>query len=81
MPGLIQAFRFMVDPGHCPMITKYGPSLSKAVGPVDPSFLVVKKFHFNKYIHLTARLRTPHVGSQYKAVTQNKQNKDLNNKW
>ena len=32
-----QAFRFMVGPGHCPMISKYGPSLSKAVGPVDPS--------------------------------------------
>ena len=30
-------------PGHCPMISKYGPSLSKAVAPVDPSFLVVKK--------------------------------------
>ena len=30
------------------MISKYGPSLSKAVGPVDPSFLVVKKSHFNK---------------------------------
>ena len=38
-----QALRFMVGPGHCPMISKYGPSLSKAVGPVDPSFLVVKK--------------------------------------
>ena len=38
-----QAFRFMVGPGQCPMISKYGPSLSKAVGPVDPSFLVVKK--------------------------------------
>ena len=25
-------------PGHCLMISKYGPSLSKAVGPVDPSF-------------------------------------------
>ena len=36
------------------MISKYGPSLSKAVGPVDPSFLVVKKSHFNKNIHLTA---------------------------
>ena len=36
-----QAFRFMVGPGHCPMISKYGPSLSKAVGPVDPSFLAV----------------------------------------
>ena len=38
----------MVGPGHCLMITKYGPSLSKAVGPVDPSFLVVKISHFNK---------------------------------
>ena len=52
----IQAFRFMVGPGHCPMISKYGPSLSKAVGPVDPSFLVVKKSHFNNNIHLTASL-------------------------
>ena len=38
-----QAFRFMMGPGHCPMISKYGPSLSKAVGSVDPSFLVVKQ--------------------------------------
>ena len=43
-----QAFRFMMGPGHCPMISKYGSSLSKAVGPVDPSFLVVRKYHFNK---------------------------------
>ena len=56
---LTQAFRFMVGPGHCPMLSKYGPLLSKAVGPVDPSFLVVKKSHFNKYIHLTASLRIP----------------------
>ena len=42
------AFRFMVGPGYCAMISKYGPSLSKAVGPVDPSFLVVKKSRFNK---------------------------------
>ena len=54
-----QAFRFMVGPRHCPMISKYGPSLSKAVGPVDPSFLVVKKSHINKNIHLTASLQTP----------------------
>ena len=40
---LTQDFRFMVGQGHCPMISKYGPSLSKAVGPVDQSFLVVKK--------------------------------------
>ena len=38
----VQSFRFMVGPGHCPMVSKYGPSISKAVGPVDPSFLVVK---------------------------------------
>ena len=34
-----QAFRFMVGQGHCPMISKYGPSLSRAV---NPSFLVLK---------------------------------------
>ena len=38
----------MVGPGHCPMISKYGPSLSKLVGPVDLSFLGVKTSHFNK---------------------------------
>ena len=37
-----------------PIISKYGPSHSKAVGPVDPSFLVVKKSHLNKNIQLTA---------------------------
>ena len=47
-PCSVQAFRFMVGPGHCPMISKYDRSLSKAVGPVDPSFLVVKKSHFDK---------------------------------
>ena len=57
-PLCMQAFRFMVGLGHCPMISKYGPSLSKAVGPVDPSFKVVKKSHFNKNIHLTASLQT-----------------------
>ena len=35
----LQAFRFIVGPGHCPMISKYGPSHSKDVGQVDPSFL------------------------------------------
>ena len=61
-----QAFRFMMDPGHCRMISKYGPSLSKAVGPVDPSFLVVEKSHFNKNIHLTNSTKQKvHVGSQY----------------
>ena len=53
-----QTFRFMVGPGHCPMISKYGPSLPKAVGPVDPSFLIVKKSHYNKKIHHTAILIT-----------------------
>ena len=49
----------MVGPGDCPIISKYGPPLSKAVGPVDPSFLDVKKSHLNKNIHLTASLQTP----------------------
>ena len=49
-----QAFRFMVGPGNCSMISKYGPSLSKAVGPVDPSFLVVKISHFNKNMEVSA---------------------------
>ena len=47
------------------MISKYDLSLSKAVGPMDPSFLVVKKSHFNKNIHLTASLRTPQNSWQY----------------
>ena len=38
-----QAFRFMVGPGHGPLLLECGPSLFKAVGPVDPSFLIVKK--------------------------------------
>ena len=56
---LVQAFRFMVGPDHSPMISKYSPSLSKPVGPVNPSFSVVKKSHFNKDINLTASLRAP----------------------
>ena len=56
---MVQAFRLMVGPGHCPMISKYGPSLSKAVGPLDKSFVVVNTSHFNKNSHLTASLRTP----------------------
>ena len=44
---LNQAFRFMVGLGHC-MYSKYGPSPSKAVGPVDPFFLVVIISPFNK---------------------------------
>ena len=34
-----QAFRFMVGLGHCPIISKYGPSLSKAVGHIGPVIL------------------------------------------
>ena len=52
------------------MISKYGPSLSKAMGSVDPSFLVVKKSHFNKkyssYNESTNSTKQKvHVGSQY----------------
>ena len=59
----------MVGLGHCHMNSKYGPSLSKAVGPVDLSFLVVKKSHFNKeyssYSESTnATKQKVHVGSQ-----------------
>ena len=68
-----QALRFMVGPGHCPMISKYGPSLSKAVSLEDPSFLVMKKSHFNKnmikyssYSESTNSTKQKvHVGCQY----------------
>ena len=86
--GHQQAFRFMVGPGHCHMITKYGPSLFKAVGPVDPSFLVVKKSHINKNIHLTASLQTPQnrknmyvVNTVKHVISSHSKNKDLDNKW
>ena len=76
----------MVDPGHCPMISKYGPLLFKAVGPVDPSFLVVKKSHFNMNVNFTASLGTPQNSCQYsrtclKQPLKIRQNKDLDNKW
>ena len=90
MTRVTQAFRFMVGPGHCPMISKYGPSLSKAVGPVDSSFLVEKMSHFNKNIHLIASLQTLKdrkymlVVNTVKRVlsshSKKRQNKDLNNK-
>ena len=48
----------MVGPGHCPMSSKYGPSLSKAVGPVDPSSLVVNKAHFNKIFILHPQIES-----------------------
>ena len=59
----------------------------KAVGPVGPSFLVVKKSHFNENIHLTASLQTPqnrkvHVGSQYsKTCLKQPLKKDKTKKW
>ena len=59
----------MVGPGHCPMISKYGPSLSKAVGPWDP--LVVKKSHFKKLFilqgvdELHKKRKYSDVGSRY----------------
>ena len=60
----------MVGPGHCPFKSKYGPSSPKAVGPVDPSFLVVKKSHFNtKYSPYSESTNSTkhkvHGGSQY----------------
>ena len=86
-----QAFRFMVGPGHCPMISKYGPSLSKAVGQVDQSFLVVKKSHLNKkyssYSQSTNSTKQKvHVGCQYSKTNlwqllRKRQNKNLNYKW
>ena len=63
-----KAFRLMVGLGHCPMISKYGPSLSKAVRPVDSSFLVVNQSHFNKNVHLKASLQKVHIGCQYKKM-------------
>ena len=88
----MKAFRFMVGPGHCPMISKYGPSLSKAVGHVNPSFLVVKKPTLIKTIHLTASLGTPqnrkymYVVNTIKHVLSSQPKKTklrifLNNKW
>ena len=52
------------------MISKYGQSFFKAVGPVDPSFLVVSKSHFNeKYSSYSESTNSTkqkvHVGSQY----------------
>ena len=63
----------MVGPGHCPMISKYGPSLFKAVGPVDPSFLVVKnllnKKKYTSYGESTNSTKQKvHVGCQYSEI-------------
>ena len=83
--ALIQAFRFMVSPGHCPMLSKYSPSLPKAV---DPSILGVKKSHFNKKYSSNrvydSTKQKVHVGCQYSKTCQKqplKKDKDLNNKW
>ena len=52
-----------------------------------PTFLVVKKSHFNENIHLTASLRIPQNSCQLYSKTclkqplKIRQNKDLNNKW
>ena len=81
----------MVGPGHCPMISKYGPSLSRSVGPVDPSFYVAKKISLlKKKIHLPVSIQTPQnrkymlVVNTVKHVLSShskRQNKDLNKKW
>ena len=52
------------------MISKYGSSFSRAVGSVDPSFLVVKKSHSNeKYSSYSESTNSTkqkvHEGSQY----------------
>ena len=55
------------------MISNYDPSLSKAVGPVNPSFLTVKKSHFDKkyssYSESTnsTKQKVP-VGCQYSKI-------------
>ena len=71
-----------------PFFSKYGPSLSKAVGPVDPSFIVVKKSHFNKKYSSygessNSTKQKVLVGSQYSKTYLKqplKKDKDLNNK-
>ena len=89
---MTQAFRFMVGLGHCPMISKYGPSLSKAVGPVDPSFLVVKnltliKKKYSSYSESTNSTKQKvHVGSQnsntcLSSHSKREKNLNLNHKW
>ena len=86
-----QGFRFTVGSGHCPMISKYGPSLSKAVGRMDPSFLVVKKSHFENIFILCSESTNStkqkvHVGSQNSKTClkqpfkKRQKTKDLNNK-
>ena len=74
------------------MISKYGPSLSKAVGPVDPSYLVLKKININKKdssysVSTNSTKQNVYVGSQYcKTCLKQPLKKDKtkifkNNKW
>ena len=80
----------MVGPGLCPTISKYGQSLSKAMGPVDPSFLVVKNSLYYKYSSYSESTNSTkqivHEGSQYsktclKQPLKKDKIKDLNDKW
>ena len=77
-------------PGSLSYVSKYGPSLSKAVGQVDQSFLVVKKSHFDENIHLTVSTNSTkqkvHIGCQFsttclKQPLKKRQKEDVNNKW
>ena len=45
---VITGFQNYGGPGSLSHDFKYSPSLSKAMGPVDPSLLVVKNLTFNK---------------------------------
>ena len=63
----------MVGPGHCPLISKYGQLLFKAVGLVDLTFLVVKISHFyKKYsyyrVSTNSTKQKVHVGCQYSKI-------------
>ena len=54
----------MVGPGHCPMISKYGPPHSKEVGPVDPSFFSCEKILLSSYSESTNSTKQKmHVGN------------------
>ena len=62
-----QVFRFMVGKGHCPMILKYGQSLSQAVGWVQwthPKSYLNKKYSSYRESTNSTKQKV-HVGSQY----------------
>ena len=44
--------------GDCPMTSRYGPLLSKAVGPKDASVIVVEKISLNNNIYLRVSTNT-----------------------